>query len=430
MALRSRASRRSFAGFTAALALVATVSGCTPLPGQEPTLPAGQLKKELLTPPTGSTPFSRGTAAPGGILNIDQFVDADFITADRVSEKETLGEEGFRNAVETNWHAPDGTQADLFMIQFGDSAGAEDYVSGVAEATSSDREPAEALAAVPGVSGGESWTAGAVGSAGDIEQIAWLAVGNVAVDLHYYTPAAPDPTGLARLAQAQRARLARKVTTPSPVPVTSGIAAPTDGQSTATDTQQDRNRLLHDLVPLPGGAHPWGSSASNGATGIINLQQLLVRFTDGTAAENARATAQQNDRGFQYAVREDWVAKDDTEASITLLQFATVTGAQSFTLSYQSGAENATGRSAVFPIPGDGTGKGYEHPKLNSNGDSWTEAYAVVGNIAVDVDFWRTAKPDRAAVIALVQQQLKALEADATVRSAWVGAPALPTADS
>jgi hypothetical protein len=430
MALRSRASRRSFAGFTATLALVAAVSGCNPLLGQAPTLPAGQLKKELLTPPTGSTPFSRGTAAPGGILNADQFVDAEFITADRASEKESLGEERFLDAVETNWHAPDGTQADVFVLQFGDAAGAEDYVSGVAEGTSSEREPTEPLAALAGVSGGESWTSGAVDTVGNIEQIAWFAVGNIAVDLHYYTPATPDPTGLARLAQAQRGRLTGKVTTPSPAPTSTGFAAPAAGPATATDTQQDRNRLLHDLVPLPSGARPWGSKASNGATGIIDLQQLLVRFTDGTAAENARFTAQQNDRGFQYAVREDWVAADGTQADISLLQFATVTGAQSFALSYQSGAENDTGKSAVFPIPDDETAKGYEHPKLNSDGDSWTEAYAVVGNIGVDIDFWRSAKPDRAAVIALVQQQLTALKADTTVRSAWIGAPALPSPDS
>jgi hypothetical protein len=430
MALRLRASRRSFAGFTAALALVAAVSGCTPLPGQEPTLPAGQLKKELLTPPTGSAPYSRGTAAPGGILNLDQYVDAQFVTEDRVSEKESLGQEGFRNAVETNWHAPDGTQADLFVIQFGDPAGAEDYVSSVAEGTSSHREPAEPLATLPGVGGGESWTAGAVDSVGDIEQVAWLAVGNLAVDLHYYTPAAPDPTGLARLAQAQRVRLARKVTTPSPLPTTRGIAAPTAGQSAATDTPQDRNRLLHDLVPLPGDAHPWGSSASNGATGILNLQQLLVRFTDGSAADKAKVTAEENDRGFQYAVREDWVGADGTQADVTLLQFATVTGAQSFTLDYETSAEDELGKSAVFPVPDDDTAKGYEHPDLDQHGYRWTEAYAVVGDIAVDIDFWRTAKPDRAAVIALVQKQLTALKSDATVRSAWIGAPALPTPDS
>ena len=58
--------------------------------------------------------------------------------------------------------------------------------------------------------------------------------------------------------------------------------------------------------------------------------------------------------GFHYAVQTNWHAPDGSSADIYLIQFASATGAQSFTLGYQSGSRNAVGTEGTCPIPGSG----------------------------------------------------------------------------
>ena len=113
--------------------------------------------------------------------------------------------------------------------------------------------------------------------------------------------------------------------------------------------------------------------------------------------------------------------------NILLLQFGSATGAQSFTLGYQGGAGAAVGTAGTFPVPGSGDAIAYEHPALDSVGNIWTEGFAVVGNIAVDINYYRPAKGDRAAMTTLFQQQYAKLMADPTVAAAAKAAPALPS---
>ena len=417
--------RRAAGPLLAATLTTVALSGCGPLLLAEKTLPPTQLKSELLTAPTGSKPFSRGTLAPGGILNADQYVDGVFITKDRSAEQTDLAQQGFKYAVETDWVATNGSQADVFLIQFGDSNGAENYVSGVSEATSDEEEPSEPLAALPGLPGAEAWTAGSLDSGGDIRQTAWFAVGNIAVDLHYYTPSTSDAAGLDQLARAQNARLVGHLTAPSPLPAPSGSAPGKGSTGPATATAADRSRLESDLVPLPGNAQPWPANSSNGPTGVLNLTQFLTRFDPSNIQSE---TAEEQDRGFQYALRENWQGSDGTQANVFLIQFASATGAQSFTLGFQGGAANAVGTDGTYPVPHSGDSMAYQHSGLDNVGNIWTEDYAVVGNIAVDIDFWVPAKADRAQATALFQQQYAKLMADPTVAQAANEAPPLPTA--
>lgn len=421
--------RRSVRGVTSAVVLVValtgtTLTGCRGPSSQQTMLSTAQLKGELLTPPLGAKPFSRGTLAPGGVLDLDQFVDGDFAVKDRPSEKESALQEGFTNATEVNWSAPDGTQVDAFLVQFTEPAGAADFVSGVSEATSEQEMPNQPLTALTGIPSGEGWAAGTVGTNGRIRQIAWLSVDNIAVDLHYYSPGHADPAGLNRLAKAQYTRLVGHVTASAPQPVSSAVAPPIEVTS-ATATAADKNRLLHDLVAPPKGSRPWANANSNGPTGILTLQQLLLRLA--TPAFRQQATSEEIDRGFQYAVRKNWYASDGTQADVNLLQFSTATGAQSFTLGYQGSVADTVGAGGTYPVPGSGDSRAFEHSGLTGDGNILTENYAVIGNIAVEIDFWVPAKADRAKATALFQQQFAALMADNTVARVDAGAPDLPT---
>jgi hypothetical protein len=418
--------RRPLGTALAAALTLAALSGCSSLlPKPQKTLPPAQLKSELLTAPTGSKPFARGTLAPGGILDLDQFVDGVFTSSDRVTEQGSIAQQGFKYAVETNWEAPDGSQADVFLVQFADSSGAQDYVSSTAEGTADQETPNEPLASVPGVPGGESWTAGAVDSVGNMREIGWFTVGNVAVDLHTFTPGKSDAAAFDRLAQAQYARLVKSTTTPSPLPAPTG-PAPAPTGTAASATPADRARLQRDLVAPPGGSQPW--TAKTGPTGVLTLQQFASAV--GGATYQQQETAEDTDRGFQFAVRENWFAANSTQADIYLVQFSSATGAQSFVLSHQGGAGNAVGSAGTYAIPGSGDATAYEHSGLDSFGNIWTESYAAVGDIGVSIDFWVPAKADRAEVTALFQQQYARLMADPTVAQADHQAPPLPTPGS
>lgn len=405
--------------------LTASVSACAPTSLQEPMVSAAQLKQELLTPPPGATPYTGGTLAPGGILTLDQFVDGHFPASEQASEKSSLTQDSYVHAVQTNWDSKD-ESVDLFLLQFQTTPDAQDFVSNISEGTSQQDLPMEPLAALPGVSGGAAWSAGGVNNQGDTTEMAWFSVGNVAVDLHYYSPAS-DPAVLDQLAKAQLARLQGHVTKPSPLPAVTGQPPmPTEGSSAAPATQADKNRLLQDLMTPPSGSHPWVVNSSNGPAGILDLQQVGERLVDDVPT----FTAKQRDRGFQYAVRESWDAQDGTQADVMLLQFSSAVGAQSFALDFQSGDGNNVGTAGTYSVPNSGNGQAFEHRQLTSDGFNWTTSYAMAGNVAVAVSFWRPAKPDRAAIISLMQAQYKALMADRTISSAAGEAPPLPTPGS
>ncbi|MFC1416806.1 hypothetical protein [Streptacidiphilus cavernicola] len=415
-------------GASLAAALLATALGGCHVPGTEKTLPAKQLKQELLTAPAGSTPFARGTYSPNGILTVDQFVDGVFDTKDQADEKDFVTRQDLRYAAQTNWVAPDGSSVDVYLLQFGASDGAQAFISSVSDATAQNKEPQEPLSSLAGVPGGEGWSAGAVDDEGDIDQIAWFRVGNIAVDLHYFTPASARPAELDQLAKAQRARLVNQVTTPSPLPLPTDSAPPAPGAN-ASATAADKKRVLADLVAAPHGSHPWPSSKTNGATGVLTLDQLLDRLAD-TAADRTTMSAEGKDQGFQYAVRKNWDGADGTQADVYLLQFASATGAQSFILAHQQGAKSAVPSKGLYTIPNSGDAVAYERPGIDHDGYVWTDAYFVFGNVAVRIDFWVPAKAHRSELTALVQQQYAKLLKDSTLSRVDADAPALPGGDS
>ncbi|QMU68432.1 hypothetical protein [Streptacidiphilus sp. P02-A3a] len=422
---KRRTAGISLAGSLSLGLCLTALSGCGLTP--QKTLTAAQLKSELLTAPVGSKPAPGGTLSPNGILNASQFVDGNFVRADRSDVTDDLAGEDFKYAAEANWEAANGTQADVFLLQFGDSDGAQGYVSDVSESTSQDRTPIEPLTTVPGVSGSEAWTAGAIDTYGNISQISWTAVGNVVVETHLYSPGRADDAEFDQLVRAQTARVTGGVDTPSPLPAPTGSAPAPAASGPARATAADQHRLLGDLVPLPGGAQPWPVTSQDGPTGIQTLPQFVNSLVDASYAK--QASTEETDRGFQYAVRENWNASDGTAADVYLVQFASATGAQSFVLEYQGGSGNDVGAADSYTVPGGGDAMAFQHSALDSNGDIFTEGYAVVGDIAIDLSFWTPAKADRAAVAALVRKQYARLLADATVAAAQRGAPPLPTPD-
>ncbi|GAA1945287.1 hypothetical protein [Kitasatospora viridis] len=399
-------------------------NGSTP----EPTLPSAQLQAELVTAPTGAQPFSRDAYGPDGLLDRDQFVGHLFVQSGQAAERSNLDSEGFKYAAEVNWNAPDGTQAAVFLAQFAHSSGAKDFAASVAQATSQQQSPATPLFAVDGVPHAQRWTAGRLDHEGDVWQQAWLIDRNIVANVHYFTAGSPDTPGLTRLVTAQYARLQAATATASPMPTASPTTpTPLGGAKPASAGPADQARLQGDLVAPPSGSDPWPVDDQNGPVGVLTLPQFMKRF--GADDAKARITDEQVDRGFQYAVRENWTDANDEQADLQLIQFAGTAGAQSFLLDCQASVKAEVGSADVYDVPDSGGATAYIHPELDDQGNRWTEAYLAVGNIAVELDSYTPTNIDRDSLTALLQQEYTKLMADPTVAAAAKAAPALPSAD-
>ena len=182
-------------------------SQATPSAPHPGTLTAAQLKGALPKPPAGAKPDSTNSLNPSSILSLDQFVDGLFTAQSVTGERKALVAEGFKYAAETNWDAKDGTGAEIFLVELGTPEGAQDYVSSVSASTASSALQST-LADVPG---SKVLTATSVDTYGDIIMEARFHVGNVAVDLHYYSHAKADTSGLNTLALAQYTRLTKSM---------------------------------------------------------------------------------------------------------------------------------------------------------------------------------------------------------------------------
>ncbi|MGQ5637902.1 MULTISPECIES: hypothetical protein [unclassified Streptomyces] len=185
----------------------------TPAPEQAPptavhkgTGTAAQLEDQLLSAPVGSKPDRTNGLLPRTALSLDQFARGLFVAKSLKVETGYLREQGFTYAAETNWDAADGTGAEIFLIKFRGSAGARHYTNSVGAATGSS------TSALAGVPDGYVLTASSKDSYGDVIMQARFAVGDIAVDMHYYSHATADRSGLNALAQAQYTRLIKSTT--------------------------------------------------------------------------------------------------------------------------------------------------------------------------------------------------------------------------
>ncbi|MGW7825269.1 hypothetical protein ACWGLF_46655 [Streptomyces puniciscabiei] len=170
------------------------------------TATAAQLKDELLSAPARSKPDRTNGLPPRTTLGLDQFVRGLFVAKSQKAETGYLREQGFAYAAETNWDAADGTGAEIFLIKFRGSTGARHYTNSVGAATGSS---SSALAGIPN---GYVLIANSKDRYGDVIMQARFTVGDIAVDMHYYSHATADRSGLNELARAQYTRLAKSTT--------------------------------------------------------------------------------------------------------------------------------------------------------------------------------------------------------------------------
>jgi hypothetical protein len=167
-------------------------------PGTRATGPGAALLARVVPYPTGAQPWVRSKT---GVLGLDDFVNNFYIAKARASSRSLTAQRGFTTAVRQGWTNADGTQADVWLVQFATAQGARSMSLSVTANWKNAARPISTFAdsAVHGT-GELIPTLDDLGNA--CTKVA-TATGRVFVYVRLYSPVSPDKPAATTLMRQQ-----------------------------------------------------------------------------------------------------------------------------------------------------------------------------------------------------------------------------------
>lgn len=159
--------------------------------------------------------------------------------------------------------------------------------------------------------------------------------------------------------------------------------------------------LASALIPLPAGAQPLTVTHAS-PDGSMNLDQFLELFSS-TPSERPLLQA----RGFEGAASRWMTTASGQEDCIYLIAFESSASAQSYALFDEKAHADDSAHKADtrFAVPSLTDGVGYEDAALDSYGNTDSWVYGSLGNVVVMVNALTPAKPARAQMLTLLDEQ-------------------------
>ncbi|TKA00732.1 hypothetical protein [Actinacidiphila oryziradicis] len=158
---------------------------------------AGLLSK-LVPYPSGARPWTHNKT---GVLTLDEFDTIFYKVSVQGEERSLLARRRFSTAVRHGWYNADGTQAEVFLVEFSSSTGAQGMYLALTSEWKQDTTSGTAFTD-PAVHGtGELEPA--LDSSGNMTAKETAYVGHTFIYVRYYDPAAPNKTEVMRLVQHQ-----------------------------------------------------------------------------------------------------------------------------------------------------------------------------------------------------------------------------------
>jgi len=158
--------------------------------------------------------------------------------------------------------------------------------------------------------------------------------------------------------------------------------------------------LLTKVLPVPSGATE--EMVPGSFLGIYSLDQFTHEYYP---KDPARAARDLQADGFVVAAERDWKGKDGGYASVQLIQFQEASGASTY-VGHEEPSFDHNAADAAFVVPSVDHGRGYENSKPDEFGYRTATMIGQQGNVVVWIDVSTRAAFDRAAEIALMQQQV------------------------
>lgn len=325
--------------------------------------------------------------------------------SDPVAQKtasDNLTSEGLQNIAHVAWKASDGNGIDITLLKFSGVQGAH---ARALELLGADISEGDAVSISNGVPG-SAYSASKPNSDGDIVTRYSAFVGDIALQVRYYSPGSYSSGDLSSWLSAEYQSLttAPKVT-PSPQP------------TSTTQSMTCSSGLSSCLESAPSGSTPWGGSWSDN-TSPTAAQYSAEMFSD--TAWQTIIKARLNTAGLTGITHKTWITSNGAEADDVLLSFSTANGAMAW---YKNDAYSATG--TTFSIPGQQNATGSYDPKPDSDGSIVAQVYGVSGSVAMEMFTWSPGSFDKTRTVTWASQQLGKI--GGTSKSQTAAVPAVPT---
>jgi hypothetical protein len=159
------------------------------------------------------------------------------------------------------------------------------------------------------------------------------------------------------------------------------------------------------LLPIPSSANAWTTNTD----APMGLDAFIKQFYSSGSQAGEKSLYTQ--RGFVSGAFEGWFNPDGSQQTIAIARFARASGA-TYAFSDLSGSlQQNPAPYEEFTDSADGA-VGSADPTVDSDGNTYTDITARVGDYLVDVREFSAATPDTSAAKALLLEQVEALKGD------------------
>lgn len=165
-------------------------------------------------------------------------------------------------------------------------------------------------------------------------------------------------------------------------------------------------QLISDLLPRPTGSTLVPGIGAPRAYSLRDYVRALYSPADFTAVEGQMAA-----RCFRTAVHGEWRTSAGVLVSIWLVQFASPTGAQSYTLGQaNTDVSLGDGKGGDATVSGVPDGVILESPSMDKYGDTLTRMFGCIGPVSILIHYFQPAYvPRRATAEQVLQAQASRL---------------------
>lgn len=326
--------------------------------------------------------------------------------SDPIAQKtasDNLTSEGLQNIAHTAWKASDGNGIDFTLLKFSGAQGAHARALEMLGTDISAADPVPAPAGLPG----SAYSDSKANSDGDIVTRYSAQVGDIALQVRYYSPGSYSAGDLTSWLAAEYQSL-----------TTAPKVGPSPQQASTTQSVTCSGGLSSCLMSAPSGSTPWGGSWSDNAS--PTAAQYSAQMFNETAWQTI-IKARLNAAGLTGISHRTWITSNGTEADDVLLSFGTANGATAW---YKNDGYSTTGTS--FSVPGQQNATGTYDSKADSQGNIAAQVYGVSGSVAMELFTWSPGSFDKTRTVTWASQQLGRIGSTSKTQSATVAA--VPTA--
>jgi hypothetical protein len=206
--------------------------------------------------------------------------------------------------------------------------------------------------------------------------------------------------------QPSGASTAASTASPAPTAVASGPQYTATASAAASPSSAAATTPLG-LIPIPTDANAWTTNTD----ALMGLDAYIDQCYDPASRPGEKSLYSQ--RGFVSGAFEGWFKADGSQQTIAIARFASATGA-TYAFSDLSGSfSQEPAPTTVFTDSADGA-VGSADPTLDSQGNTFIDITAHVGDYLVDVHEFSARTPDTSAAKALLLKQVEALKSEGT----------------